>query len=272
MKRSSSTPRLVAGAEEDDAVGPLPGLAVPAAGQWRPVRVAARAQPERVRPARLDGIGIDHRPSLLLAPDATRRRRSRSARAGASSASSWRRCGRRRRRRSSTSASTTSASATTSGCGDAQLLRGALPVARPDHRARPARRAHVHGAVSGGALCPGRRAQPPVRGRRVRRRLLERRDRARRRRGQQQQRFVDESLRVAPRAFVTTPNRWFPIEVHTRLPLVHWLPEAVAHRAYDLVRKPWAKDNHLLGPGELRGALSGARAVRQLRDDAGGDR
>ena len=42
----------------------------------------------------------------------------------------------------------------------------------------------------------------------------------------EQRRFVDESLRVAPRAFVTTPNRWFPVEVHTRLPLVHWLPDA----------------------------------------------
>jgi SAM-dependent methyltransferase len=67
----------------------------------------------------------------------------------------------------------------------------------------------------------------------------------------EQQRFVDELLRVAPRAFVTTPNRWFPIEVHTRLPLVHWLPERGANRAYDLVRKPWAKQNHLLGPGDL---------------------
>jgi SAM-dependent methyltransferase len=66
-----------------------------------------------------------------------------------------------------------------------------------------------------------------------------------------QRRFVAELRRVAPRAFVTTPNRWFPIEVHTRLPLVHWLPERAAHRAYDLVRKPWAKENHLLGPGDL---------------------
>jgi SAM-dependent methyltransferase len=66
-----------------------------------------------------------------------------------------------------------------------------------------------------------------------------------------QRRFVEELRRVAPRAFVTTPNRWFPIEVHTRLPLVHWLPERAAHRAYDLVRKPWAKENHLLGPGDL---------------------
>ena len=67
-----------------------------------------------------------------------------------------------------------------------------------------------------------------------------------------QRRFVAEALRVAPRVFITTPNRWFPIELHTRAPLVHWLPDAAAHRAYDLIRKPWAKENHLLGPRDLR--------------------
>ena len=65
---------------------------------------------------------------------------------------------------------------------------------------------------------------------------------------EEQRRFVAEALRVGRRAFITTPNRWFPVEVHTRLPLVHWLPEAVSHRAYDLARKPWAKRNRLLGP------------------------
>ena len=68
---------------------------------------------------------------------------------------------------------------------------------------------------------------------------------------EQQRRFVAEALRVARRAFITTPNRWFPVEVHTRLPLVHWLPEPLANRAYDLARMPWAKENHLLGPGGL---------------------
>jgi SAM-dependent methyltransferase len=68
-----------------------------------------------------------------------------------------------------------------------------------------------------------------------------------------QRRFVAEALRVAPRIFITTPNRWFPVELHTRAPLVHWLPDAAAHRAYDLIRKPWAKENHLLGPRDLRG-------------------
>jgi SAM-dependent methyltransferase len=74
---------------------------------------------------------------------------------------------------------------------------------------------------------------------------------------EEQRRFVAEALRVARRAFITTPNRWFPVEVHTLLPLVHWLPDGVAHRAYDLARKPWAKENRLLGPRDLRALFPG---------------
>ena len=40
--------------------------------------------------------------------------------------------------------------------------------------------------------------------------------------------FLGELWRVARRGiFVTTPNRWFPIEFHTVLPLVHYLPPAI---------------------------------------------
>ncbi|MEX0749719.1 MAG: class I SAM-dependent methyltransferase, partial [Dehalococcoidia bacterium] len=37
--------------------------------------------------------------------------------------------------------------------------------------------------------------------------------------------FLREIARVSTSAFVTTPNKWFPIEVHTRTPLLHWLPK-----------------------------------------------
>jgi SAM-dependent methyltransferase len=74
---------------------------------------------------------------------------------------------------------------------------------------------------------------------------------------EEQRRFVAEALRVARRAFITTPNRWFPVEVHTRLPLVHWLPDAASHRAYDLAGKPWAKRNRLLGPHSFAGLFPG---------------
>jgi SAM-dependent methyltransferase len=67
-----------------------------------------------------------------------------------------------------------------------------------------------------------------------------------------QRRFVAEALRVAENVFITTPNRRFPIEVHTRLPFVHWLPRQQAARLYGWVGKPWASELSLLGPGDLR--------------------
>jgi SAM-dependent methyltransferase len=65
----------------------------------------------------------------------------------------------------------------------------------------------------------------------------------------EQERFVHELCRVARRVFVTTPNRFFPIEVHTLVPLAHWLPRATRDRVlrargfYDVLEP--------LGPREL---------------------
>lgn len=81
---------------------------------------------------------------------------------------------------------------------------------------------------------------------------------------ERQRAFVHEAVRVGRRVFLTTPNRWFPIEVHTRLPLVHWLPERAAHRAYDLAGKSFARDNHLLGPADLRSLFPGPVRIVNL--------
>ena len=65
-----------------------------------------------------------------------------------------------------------------------------------------------------------------------------------------QRQFVGELCRVARRVFVTTPNRWFPLDPHTLLPLVHWLPAGATRdrllraRGFDDVLDP-------LGPREL---------------------
>ena len=65
-----------------------------------------------------------------------------------------------------------------------------------------------------------------------------------------QRRFVSELCRVARCVFVTTPNRWFPLDPHTLLPFAHWLPPGPARervfraRGFDDVLDP-------LGPGDL---------------------
>ncbi|HEY4348275.1 MAG TPA: class I SAM-dependent methyltransferase [Gaiellaceae bacterium] len=65
-----------------------------------------------------------------------------------------------------------------------------------------------------------------------------------------QRRFVEELCRVADRVFVTTPNRWFPIDPHSLLPLVHWLPDGEARRRL-LHRRGFDDVLDPLGPREL---------------------
>jgi ubiquinone/menaquinone biosynthesis C-methylase UbiE len=48
-----------------------------------------------------------------------------------------------------------------------------------------------------------------------------------------QRKMILECLRVARRGIcLTTPNRWFPIEFHTQLPLVHWLPKPLCRSVF----------------------------------------
>lgn len=42
-----------------------------------------------------------------------------------------------------------------------------------------------------------------------------------------QRAFAAELCRVGRRVFLATPNRWFPVEHHTGIPLLHWAPKPV---------------------------------------------
>jgi len=58
--------------------------------------------------------------------------------------------------------------------------------------------------------------------------------------------FVQELLRTCRRVFLTTPDRAFPIEVHTFLPVLHWLPKRLHRRLLGLFGLSfWASETNL---------------------------
>jgi SAM-dependent methyltransferase len=67
-----------------------------------------------------------------------------------------------------------------------------------------------------------------------------------------QEAFVRELCRVSKRVFVTTPNRWFPVEVHTMLPFLHWLPARVRERLLGKLGRADVEGLRPLGPREFR--------------------
>jgi SAM-dependent methyltransferase len=81
---------------------------------------------------------------------------------------------------------------------------------------------------------------------------------------ERQRQLVAEALRVGRRVFITTPNRRFPIEVHTRLPLVHWLPDGVAHRVYGAAGQSFATEIHLLSKKSFEALFPGRVRVVSL--------
>lgn len=80
-----------------------------------------------------------------------------------------------------------------------------------------------------------------------------------------QVRFLSELWRVARKGiFVTTPNRWFPIEFHTVLPILHWLPMNTYRRLLVTIGKEFFADEANLN---LLSRSTLARAAEQAGID-----
>ncbi len=72
---------------------------------------------------------------------------------------------------------------------------------------------------------------------------------------ERQRAFVADLIRVAPRVFLATPNRWFPVDTHTLIPLAHYLPARPRFSIYRrLGRSYWASIDtlNLLSARQLR--------------------
>jgi len=62
----------------------------------------------------------------------------------------------------------------------------------------------------------------------------------------QQEKFIQESIRIANKIFIVFPNRLFPIEHHTFLPFLHWFPKIIFRKILVLLNmKFWALESNL---------------------------
>ena len=73
--------------------------------------------------------------------------------------------------------------------------------------------------------------------------------------------FLKEINRVGKSAYLTTPNRFFPIEVHTRTLFIHYLPKAIFYWYLKLIGKGWATENYMF--------LLSYKDILKLLNDAG---
>ncbi len=73
--------------------------------------------------------------------------------------------------------------------------------------------------------------------------------------------FIKEISRTSKVAFITTPNKYFPFEVHTRVPLLHYLPKGTFDKFLKLIGKEWAAGDYM--------NLLSLRDIRKLLKEAG---
>ena len=82
--------------------------------------------------------------------------------------------------------------------------------------------------------------------------------------------FIRECIRVSKKyVFITTPNRYYPIELHTALPLVHWLPPKIFRGTLTRLGKPFfaSEDNlNLLSKKDIEHMMKGIKNVCYTMD------
>jgi hypothetical protein len=84
----------------------------------------------------------------------------------------------------------------------------------------------------------------------------------------EQRAFVAEMVRTCRRVFIATPNAGFPVDPHTLLPFVHWLPRRLRHQVLRATGNAhWASEAALrpLGANEFMSFFPPESRVRIAR-------
>ena len=80
---------------------------------------------------------------------------------------------------------------------------------------------------------------------------------------QEQKKFLAEAYRVSKKyVLITTPNRWYPIEFHSLLPVFHWLPKKYFYAVLKCLGKKELADENRLN-------LCSSKSIRKMLKELG---
>jgi hypothetical protein len=84
-----------------------------------------------------------------------------------------------------------------------------------------------------------------------------------------QKKMLENIIKLTKKIFIiTTPNKFHPIELHTKIPLIHWLPKPIYRKILNLLGLSFhAKEENLnlLSIRELKKLLDNQKITYQIK-------
>ena len=81
--------------------------------------------------------------------------------------------------------------------------------------------------------------------------------------------MIENIIKLTKKVFViTTPNRFYPIELHTKIPLIHWLPKSIYRKILKFLGLSFhAKEENLnlLSVNELKKMLDDQKIIYEVK-------
>ena len=84
-----------------------------------------------------------------------------------------------------------------------------------------------------------------------------------------QKKMLENVIKLTKKIFViTTPNRFYPIELHTKIPLIHWFPKPIYRKILKFLGLSFYANEenlNLLGIRELEGMLDNQKITYEIK-------
>ena len=84
-----------------------------------------------------------------------------------------------------------------------------------------------------------------------------------------QKKMIENIIKLTKKIFIiTTPNRFYPIELHTKIPLLHWFPKPIYRKILKIIGLPFYANEenlNLVGIRELKEMLNNQKITYEIK-------